>query len=613
MSRAPRLLATTLAALAITGCPNSGSKTLIGPDQITRTSTASLVAPNSGRLVGKVKDGPVSALVGKNKYSLALAETDLVPVAGAQVEVTDEAGKAISYGPVTTDAEGNFTFRKLLPSAPVLYLRVTYKAGDAPVVMRAIALAPRSGTAEVTVDPGATFVAKKTLTLVRAKTVNSGGVDARTAQKIAAEITNALDLDTLAAAVLHDDAEAARDFDAFLNAHPDLAKAVEKLAGKSAMAHLLDPTTGTEGANGQDVHLGAAATAPSPNAGAKAGGTTLIAGNGTPGNVDGPGETARFNVPYDVASAPDGTLYVADSENNAIRKIAPDGTVSTFAGDGTPGFADGVGKEAKLNAPSGVTVAADGALIVADYGNHRIRRITPDGTVSTIAGTGAASYSDGPGATARFASPSDLTLDANGDVIVADTLNNRIRKIDMSKPDHPVTTLAGSGVQGLADGPADQAQFSTPADVAVDGKGNVYVADTGNHAIRKINLVDTGRGVTVVAGNGSAGYLDAAGPSARFNTPYGIAFGPGGVLYVADANNNSVRAIDPTGGVSTFWGTDPVDPNHPVGLFNQPSGLAMRKNAAGTVEVFVADANNHAIRKFGLSVTKSGTGDFTAK
>ncbi|MDB5101908.1 MAG: hypothetical protein JWM80_6329 [Cyanobacteria bacterium RYN_339] len=612
MSRVPRLLVITLAALTATGCPSNGSKTLVSPDQVVRNASASVVAPNSGRLVGKVKDGPIAALVGKSKYSLTFADADLVPVSAASVEVTDDAGKAISYGPVSTDAEGNFVFRKLLPSAPVLYLRVTYNAGDTPVIMRAIALAPRSGSADVVVDPGSTFVAKKIVTLLRSKAINSGGVDARTAQKIAASVTAALDLDSLAAAVLRDDAEAARAFDTFLNGHPDLAKAIEKLA-TGAMAHLLDPTLDVGGATGNQVHLGAAATPPSPNAGAKAGGTTLIAGNGTPGNADGPGETARFNVPYDVASAPDGTLYVADSENNAIRKIATDGTVSTFAGDGSPGFADGQGNAAKLNAPSGVTVRADGSLVVADYGNHRIRLISPTGAVSTIAGTGAASFSDGPGASARFASPSDLTLDANGDVIVADTLNNRIRKIAMGDASHPVTTVAGSGTQGLADGPADQAQFSTPADVAVDAKGNIYVADTGNHAIRRINLVDAARGVTVVAGNGSAGYLDAAGPSARFNTPFGIAFGPGGILYVADANNNSVRAIDPSGAVSTFWGTDPVDPNHPVGLFNQPSGLALRKNAAGVVEVYVADANNHAIRKFPLAVAKTGTDGFTAK
>lgn len=612
MLRAPRLLVITLALLA-TGCPNSGPKQTVSPEQITRANSGNLVAPNSGRLVGKVKDGPISALVGKSKYGLAYADGDLESVAGAQVEVMDEGGNAISYGPVTTDKDGSFTFRKLKPSAPVVYLRVTYQAGETPVIMRAIALAPRSGTAEITVDPAATFVAKKTLTMVRAKSLNSGGVDARTAQKVAASIATTMDLDALAAAVLRDDAEASSAFDAFLNAHPDLVKAVEKLA-TGAMARLLDPTTSTGGASGTDVHLAAGATAPSPNLGAKAGGTTLIAGDGEPGDIDGPGETARFNVPYDVASAPDGTLYVADSENNAIRKISPDGVVSTFAGDGTPGFADGQGKEAKLNAPSGVAVRADGSLVVADYGNHRIRLILPDGTVSTIAGTGAASFSDGPGATARFASPSDLTLDANGDVIVADTLNNRVRKIDMASPAHDVTSVAGSAIQGFAGGPFDQAEFSNPADVAVDAKGDIYVADTGNHAIRKINLSDPSRGVTVIAGNGSAGYLDAPGASARLNTPFGIAFGPGGVLYVADANNNSVRAIDPSGAVSTFWGTDPVDPEHPVGLFNQPSGLAMRKNAKGIVEVFVADANNHAIRKFALDPAKNGgTGDFTAK
>lgn len=615
MARSRWLPGTILLALVLAGCASPAVKQNLRDTQVLRTTTTQIVASNTARLAGKVKGPDAASLISKAKFRL---EATLGGIAGASVEVLDEDGKPISYAPVTTDGTGAFTFTKLRASEPVVYLKVTFKVGDGMADMRAIAVAPRS-TAQngVVVDPGSTLVTKKTLALLHAKALNSGGVDARTAGKVAAAVTPELTADEAANAVLHDDDQGARDFDAVLKAHADLARAIDKLVGTSALSHLLDPSDGTGNVN-TDGRGGLVTAKPLANTTGDADGVTRIAGGPAAGYQDGAATAAAFDTPYDVCTGPDGTLYVADSNNNAIRQIDPKGNVTTLAGGTGASFADGPGKSARLNGASGVTVGPDGALYVADYGNNRIRRIdlsSPDHTVSTIAGTGQPDFKDGPGATARFSSPADLTVDAQGHLYVADTDNHRIRMIDLNDPAHAVSTLAGSGTQGFVNGPAPDAQFSGPQDVAVDTRGDVYTADTGNHAIRRINMQDPNHAVTTLAGNGSAGYLDGNGTNARLDTPYGLAFGPGGVLYVADAYNNSVRMIAPTGDVTTFWGGTSPDPSKPQGLFNQPSGVAIRRNSAGVVEVFIADAGTNSIRKFAPSesTAAAGSGEFNAK
>jgi sugar lactone lactonase YvrE len=234
---------------------------------------------------------------------------------------------------------------------------------------------------------------------------------------------------------------------------------------------------------------------------------TTLAGSGTSGYQEGGGSTAQFSFersgvrdvsrsllapirldvrylfyPTGVAADAGGNVFVADFGNHRIRKITPAGVVSTFAGSGTEGFRDGRGAEAQFTAPSGIAVDAAGTLYVADQGNNRIRKIAPNGVVTTLAGSGVKGLRDGTGTEARFNAPMGLAVDASGNVFVADANNNRIREIT---PAGVVTSLAGSSV-GNRDGSNAGARFELPTGVAVDASGNVYVADADNNRIRKI-------------------------------------------------------------------------------------------------------------------------------
>jgi hypothetical protein len=210
----------------------------------------------------------------------------------------------------------------------------------------------------------------------------------------------------------------------------------------------------------------------------------VIAGDGLAGIRDGDGARARFSDPFGVAVAADGTIYVADAgDAQRIRRITPEGLVSSLAG-GKPGYAEGSGASARFSTPSGLAIDAAGVLYVADTGNNAVRRITPDGMVSTLAGGGLPGFHDGIGVNAQFNGPIGLAVDPRGRVIVADTYNDRIRAIE---PDGTVSTIAGSGARGAMDGPALDAEFDTPCGVAVDAAGNIYVADTGSGAVRMIS------------------------------------------------------------------------------------------------------------------------------
>jgi glucose/arabinose dehydrogenase len=200
----------------------------------------------------------------------------------------------------------------------------------------------------------------------------------------------------------------------------------------------------------------------------------------TPGSADGTGTAAQFSTPYGVAVDASGNVYVADAGNHRIRKVSPSGVVSTLAGS-TSGFADGTGTAAQFNQPFGVALDGSGNVYVADERNNKIRKITPAGVVSTLAGS-TFGFADGTGTAAQFRSPRGVAVDASGNVYVADGANNKIRKIT---PSGVVSTLAGSE-SGFADGTGTAAQFSGPYCVAVDASGNLYVGDTGNSRIRKI-------------------------------------------------------------------------------------------------------------------------------
>jgi sugar lactone lactonase YvrE len=209
---------------------------------------------------------------------------------------------------------------------------------------------------------------------------------------------------------------------------------------------------------------------------------TTIGGDGTPLIHDG--KQSAFSDPFGVAVAADGTIYVADAgESNRIRKISPDGTVTTLAG-GSEGFADGKGTSASFNTPSALALGPDGNLYVAGTGNNRIRKIRPDGTVSTLAGNGTAGYVDGPAAKAEFNGPIGLAVSNDGDIYVADTYNDVIRMITTAGE---VTTIAGGGTPGYSDGAQKIALFDTPCGIIVVENSSLIVADTGNRRLRKVS------------------------------------------------------------------------------------------------------------------------------
>ncbi len=328
---------------------------------------------------------------------------------------------------------------------------------------------------------------------------------------------------------------------------------------------------------------------------------THLAGNaGGEGCVDGTGSGARFDNPKGVAVDGAGNVFVADTLNHTIRKVAPSGQATTLAGmAGNPGSVDGTGSEARFFNPGGVAVDGSGNVYVADSGNHTVRMVTSSGRVTTIAGlAGNSGGADGTGSGARFFNPGGVAVDGSGNVLVADSGNHTIRKVTASGV---VTTLAGFvGGWGDRDGTGSGARFSFPRGVAVDGSGNVFVADTGNETIRKVTPAGV---VTTLAGLAtSVGSADGTGSGARFTSPSGVAVDGSGNVYVADAGNDTVRKVTPAGAVTTVAGlaeTDgSTDGTGSEARFHYPSGVA----SDGSGNVYVADAGNHTIRK----VTSSG-------
>jgi sugar lactone lactonase YvrE len=323
--------------------------------------------------------------------------------------------------------------------------------------------------------------------------------------------------------------------------------------------------------------------------------TTLAGLTGAAGSTDGSGGSSRFNLPAGVAMDAAGNVYVADSSNQTIRMITPAGLVTTLAGSaGTSGTNDGTGVAARFNTPSGVALDSQGNVYVADTGNHAIRRITPTGEVTTLAGAlGTSGSVDGTGGAARFYLPASVAVDAAGNVFVADAANHTIRRISTNAV---VTTWAGSaGAAGSANGTGGSARFNGPNGVAVGTNGNVYVADTFNHTIRKITA---SRAVTTLAGSaGTAGSANGTGTAARFNQPASVAADAAGNVYVADYSNNSLRKVTSAGVVTTLagmtGGSGALDATANAARFSYPAGTAV--DAAGNV--YVADFANHTIRK----------------
>jgi len=274
---------------------------------------------------------------------------------------------------------------------------------------------------------------------------------------------------------------------------------------------------------------------------------TTIAGTGTAGHSGdgGPATQARLFNPRDVTVAPDGTLYIADQNNHRVRRVSPEGIIMTVAGTGVAGFSGdgGPATQAQLQLPRMVTVAPDGTLYIADGNNHRIRRVTPDGAITTIAGTGVAGFSGdgGPATQARLNLPHGIVLSPAGVLYIADYGNHRIRRVT---PDGIITTAAGIGVAGFSGdgGPAAAARLFNPYALALATDGGLYITDLNNHRVRVIAPDGT---ITTIAGTGAGGFSGDGGPAAqaRLAVPHGLAAGADGTLYVMDLDNQRLRRI----------------------------------------------------------------------
>ncbi|OOQ56667.1 hypothetical protein BC343_18845 [Mucilaginibacter pedocola] len=319
------------------------------------------------------------------------------------------------------------------------------------------------------------------------------------------------------------------------------------------------------------------------NAGAT---VSTFAGQLAEGFLNGNGTAALFSHPMGLATDADGNVYVADSFNSAIRKIATDGTVTTVAGTGAIGLVNGSAATAKFYAPSGLVLDATGNIYVADRGNNVIRKITPAGEVTTLAGNGIAGYANGTGAAATFNTPTGIAIDATGNLFVTDYGNNIIRKVT---PAGVVTTIAGSRTAAYVEGTSTKASFNKPTGIALDATGNIYVTEALSHSIRVINA-DT----LVTNFNGST--LGNSKVTSWLGSPNAIAIDASGNFWITDAAGRILkidadRKFTVQAGVSGTTGS--ANGVGAAALFNNPTGIAVSKSGS----VYVADYDNNLIRK----------------
>ncbi len=324
-----------------------------------------------------------------------------------------------------------------------------------------------------------------------------------------------------------------------------------------------------------------------------------VAGSGLYGFAGDGGSSleARLASPSGVAVGSDGAVYISDTDNHRIRRVAPDGLISTFAGTGEAGFAgDGrSASQARLRAPRGLAVGPDGSLFVADTGNHRIRVIDRAGVIRTVAGVGEAGFAgDGSSAMAAMLSePAGLAVGADGTVFIADSGNHRIRRVAAGR----IETIAGLGLLGYGGdgGPAGRALLRFPKGVALDGAGNLYVADTGNNRVRRI--APDGR-IATLMGTGQRGRTGDGGPAANatLSIPRGVAAGLAGEVYVTDTGNNVLRRVGANGVAATITGVGRASQESAggpstVARLHQPFQSAIGQNGS----LLIADARNHRV------------------
>ncbi len=344
---------------------------------------------------------------------------------------------------------------------------------------------------------------------------------------------------------------------------------------------------------------------------------TTVAGTGVGGysGDNGPAVAAQLDFPTGVAVDSAGNLYIADLGNRCIRRVDARGMITTAAGTGVDGFSgdNGPAIQAQLSRTTGVALDNAGNLYIADFDNHRIRRVDARGMITTAAGTGVDGFSgdNGPAVSARLHGPSGVALDNAGNLYFADSYNHRIRRVDTSGT---ITTVAGTGVGGFSgdNGPAVSARLHGPSGVALDNAGNLYFADSYNHRIRRVGTSGT---ITTVIGTGVRGFSGDNGPAvqAQLNFPDGMVLDGAGNLYIADSDNHRIRRVDVSGTITTVVGTGVVDgggDNGPAveAQLDRPTGMAVD----GVGSLYIADTFNHRIRQVdagGTITTIAGTGE----
>jgi hypothetical protein len=346
-----------------------------------------------------------------------------------------------------------------------------------------------------------------------------------------------------------------------------------------------------------------AGLAGAPEAGAAPGDIFTVAGNGTAGfsGDGGPATAAQLSSPFGVAATADGGFLVADPGNHRIRRVSPTGGIATVAGTGTQGFSGdgGPATSARLSAPSAVAVMADGGFLIADLINHRIRRVSPDGTIATVAGTGTQGFSGdgGPATAAQLSNPLGVARTADNGFLIGDSSNERVRRVS---PEGTITTVAGTGPSGLGGfsgdgGPATAAQLNFPAGVSATAGGGFLVADTSNDRVRQVSPEGT---IATVAGTGASGSSGDGGPAtaAQLSSPFGVAAAADGGFLVADQSSR-VRGVSATGIIATVAGTGTRGFSGDEGPataaeLNGPNGVALTAGGG----VLIADTGNSRVR-----------------
>lgn len=507
---------------------------------------AGVLANNGGGLIANNSAG----------FHLLSADGSLEPVVDGHVEVIDaESGQAVA-APVTTGPDGRYTVGGLEASGPLLFVRVTYEREGHPVtLLGAVSAAREAGEVEVPINPASTLMAKKLREALNSGSLQASAIKPAALEEAVRQLAAAMSERAIVAAAILDDARASAAFDAMLAESEALRETVAPAIREAgAIALVPSPPDRTP----TPAPSAAAEATPAPTATPTATPTppkpwtvSTVAGDGVAGSRDGTGAAARFQRPEGMTLAANGDLYVADAGNEQIRLVAAGGEVTTPTPD------DEVG-------PSDLAFDADGNLFAVEAVYHHVHRTTPELTDSLFAG-GGAGLEDGQGTSALFKSPRGVTVDAAGIVYVADTGNDRIRLITQ---DGEVTTLAVTDLSEPVDlvvapdgtlyvtesghgrisriTPAGARStlvdgLLSPTGLAMDRHGHLYVAESGRHRICK---VDPTGALTVLAGDGSPGFADGEGPAARFSTPTGVAVDADGTtIYVGDRGNHRIRVL----------------------------------------------------------------------